>query len=391
MTSECMQKGQLMTTPVQSYNIRKISVSDPEWGGLTQRDYESRQRVICEHPTLRVGFKQWYPSATKSITDGTLVYSGFSVELLSILGDRLNLSIEYMDYEDEEWGTLVNGTWTGILGVLKSKKIDIIVPLYSILKDRQEHFDFTYPVLFDGQVIAVYNTTTPEQSIWRLGVNLVSWRIIALTLMSLFATAITLTITQHFRHASRKEQNAVRICETTLCKTWYLIGSLLKQGEDGLQPCSNRIALASWCLFCLIICSSLTAALIASLSASSSWKPLTSLQQLANQRTYKWGMVAGGYITTFAQSKERDATLRRLWAGIEEFRVDDPDVLSSSREVHLKKVRLGSYVFLSDAVILARVLADNCDLHYFLVPFLDQQTSFILQKGSLFTDMLSQQ
>lgn len=30
-------------------------------------------------------------------------------------------SMEYTEYEDEEWGTLINGTWTGILAVLKSK------------------------------------------------------------------------------------------------------------------------------------------------------------------------------------------------------------------------------------------------------------------------------
>ena len=63
---------------------------------------------------------------------------------------ELGLQIECVIANDGVWGTKVNGTWTGLLGILWKKEIDIVGSRVGPSSIRTEEFQFLFPLENDN-------------------------------------------------------------------------------------------------------------------------------------------------------------------------------------------------------------------------------------------------
>ena len=76
--------------------------------------------------TLTMTVMVWPPYITK---DDTGVYTGYLVETMNIIAKRLNFTYQIIEPEDQEYGSLENGRWSGMMKDLVEKKADIACSL----------------------------------------------------------------------------------------------------------------------------------------------------------------------------------------------------------------------------------------------------------------------
>ncbi|GFN97069.1 glutamate receptor [Plakobranchus ocellatus] len=68
---------------------------------------------------------------------------------------------------DNQWGApLSDGTWTGIVGMLQKKEIDISVAALMITPERAEVMDATFPYYYDN-VAVLYKRPDPKENLWQ--------------------------------------------------------------------------------------------------------------------------------------------------------------------------------------------------------------------------------
>ena len=65
------------------------------------------------------------------------------VDLLRMLKSQLNFTYKITKPQDNSYGNLVNGSWSGIMGELKENNIDMGMVDLTVTKQRSEIVDFT--------------------------------------------------------------------------------------------------------------------------------------------------------------------------------------------------------------------------------------------------------
>ena len=80
--------------------------------------------------------------------DGALqLRNGIFVEVFKELSHRLNFSFTVVNPPDGEWGVLKgDGTWSGMVGQLETKKVDIAVTDFTITEQRSRVMKFSTPL-----------------------------------------------------------------------------------------------------------------------------------------------------------------------------------------------------------------------------------------------------
>ena len=80
--------------------------------------------------------------------DGELqLHNGKFVEVFKELSDRLNFSYTVINPPDGEWGVLKeDGTWSGMVGQLETKKVDLAVTDFTITEQRNRVMTFSTPL-----------------------------------------------------------------------------------------------------------------------------------------------------------------------------------------------------------------------------------------------------
>ena len=112
------------------------------------------------------------PWDTFSIVDLTLdpkvqVSTGFGPEITKTLALIFNFTLDLSFPDDRQWGALsANGTWTGMVGQLVSKKVDICSSSLSISLQRGMDMDFTQPILIDQITLVGQVGVSPSLNVW---------------------------------------------------------------------------------------------------------------------------------------------------------------------------------------------------------------------------------
>ena len=89
-------------------------------------------------------------SRTRLDADGNVVgVRGLMPDIVNILGSYLNFTTRPVT-GDGPWGLYQgNGTWTGMVGQLVSRSVDIVSAGLTMTVDRQRAVDFTAPILVE--------------------------------------------------------------------------------------------------------------------------------------------------------------------------------------------------------------------------------------------------
>ena len=83
--------------------------------------------------------------------NGGMVTTGLLPDFLDMLVDKLNFTVKHISPEDDEYGRITaNGSWTGVIGLLRDRSIDLSISGLTVTRDRSTVAGFTLGVFSDG-------------------------------------------------------------------------------------------------------------------------------------------------------------------------------------------------------------------------------------------------
>ncbi|XP_067682762.1 glutamate receptor ionotropic, delta-1-like [Haliotis asinina] len=135
-------------------------------------------------------------------------------------------SFTIVEPEDGEWGNLVEGRWTGLVGQLVEKRADLVVAPIVVTKPREEVMDFTIPYFYvkTGIIIKTPPATTLFTLISPFHYKVHVCLAIALVLSTTFVLIMEVVTAKCFLH--RPADNLRRYGDAA----FHVFGSLVNQG-----------------------------------------------------------------------------------------------------------------------------------------------------------------
>ncbi|ELU13859.1 hypothetical protein CAPTEDRAFT_107912 [Capitella teleta] len=183
------------------------------------------------------------------------------------------------------------GEWTGLIGMLERKELDLIVGPVSMTHDRDSVLDFSYPFHTD-QYGVLYKRIDPASMKWRLFMEPFKWRVwvcVAISIPFVAMVIWAMNKTSPYYTVAERNTGFGNFTEALL----FTYGSLCQQGGV-YQPAalSGRFVVGFWWVFAIASVATYTGNLIAFLTVSIDFKPFKSVQEMVVGK-HSYGFVGG--------------------------------------------------------------------------------------------------
>ncbi|CAB1316676.1 unnamed protein product, partial [Coregonus sp. 'balchen'] len=284
--------------------------------------------------------------------EGNERYEGFCVDMLQELAELLHFSYRLRLVADGVYGVPgANGTWTGMVGELISRKADLAVAGLTITSEREKVIDFSKPFMTLGISIMYTAHMTRRPGYWSF-LNPFSpgvW------LFMLLAYLIWCSTEPCLRGRCKLVLNQYTLGNSL----WFPVGGFMQQGS-AITPhaLSTRCLSAVWWFFTLIIVSSYTANLAAFLTVQRMEVPIESVDDLADQTIIEYGTMQGGSTMTFFQNSQYQ-TYQRMWNFMH---AKQTSVFVKSTEEGIDRVLNSNYAYLLESTMNEYYRQRNCNL-----------------------------
>ncbi|XP_071080675.1 glutamate receptor 2-like [Haliotis cracherodii] len=342
--------------------------------------------------TLRLGIKQSPGFIVKTIINGTVHYSGVTINLIKQMAKTLNFSYVLLEPVDNEWGRDVNGSWTGVIGDLLSGRTDVIASPLAVTEDRAAIMDFTAPYFYDVSCVVI-QTPDNYDTKWLILANKFQNVVLICIFISFLCSTIFLCVLEEVHPILWSARELTGVWNRCADSLLVHFAALMANGvNEFLLPASlpGRCVMGAWWIFSMLTAAVYRADIIAFLTAPRTTLPFNTLAEMVAQDTYTWGTLGGSaYETLFKNANI--SQYQQVWEGIEARLVSDPSVLSVDLNVHLHKVNTGRYAFITNTLTLRNWRVKNCDLHMISDTFYPLIFAMVLPPNSSLTSMLSKE
>uniref|UniRef100_A0A158P968 Glutamate receptor ionotropic, kainate 2 n=1 Tax=Angiostrongylus cantonensis TaxID=6313 RepID=A0A158P968_ANGCA len=295
----------------------KQNKSVTQKGILTKKSWELRLNVVTVLVKPFVMLRRSNPGEPKP--KGNDRFEGYCIDLLKLLAKNIS-GFEYDIFvsEGNKYGARqADGSWDGMLGYLLNETADIAVAPLTITQERERAVDFSKPFMTTGISIMIKKPEKQEFNIFSF-MEPLGMRIWILTVCSYVGVSLTIFIVSSFSPYEQRVQFnrgefSVSNEFSMYNSLWFTLAAFMQQGTDILpKALSGRIASSAWWFFTLIIVSSYTANLAAFLTLEKMTPPIESVEDLANQKKIRYGVVKGGSTAAFFE----DSTVplyKKMW------------------------------------------------------------------------------
>ncbi|XP_045122605.1 glutamate receptor ionotropic, delta-1-like [Portunus trituberculatus] len=154
---------------------------------------------------LKIVVYVYYPFIFMSKNGPPYKVTGSMTEVLDIIAKNLNFCYEYVVPEDNQYGyRMVNGSWTGIIGVVARKEADMTAVVVGVDQERAAVVDFS-DFLYTDQKSIVYKRPMLESDMagFLKPYTAMSWVMI---MVALVTVAVMIPLTGLFYPLSRLSQ-----------------------------------------------------------------------------------------------------------------------------------------------------------------------------------------
>ncbi|XP_076834817.1 glutamate receptor ionotropic, delta-1 isoform X2 [Brachyhypopomus gauderio] len=325
-------------------------------------------------------------------------YKGFSIDVLDALAKILGFKYEIYQVADGKYGSLQpDGSWSGMMGELVNKRADLAVSAVTITPERESVVDFSKRYL-DYTVGILMSRSVEKMNMFSLlaPFDLAVWACIAAAIPVVGVMVFLLRRVQSLRCQNAGPHQPASVSTSFQSAIWIVYGAFVQQGgESIMSSVALRIAMGSWWLFTLIVCSSYTANLAAYLTVSRMDSTVRTFQDLAKQTDLHYGTVRESAVYEYFKVKgtnplEQDNTFAELWRTINKNQGQENTVATPAEGI--QKAKQESYAFLWDmAVVEYAALTDgDCMLMVRGGSISTKGYGLALQHGSPYTDLFSQ-
>ncbi|XP_055878972.1 glutamate receptor ionotropic, kainate glr-3-like isoform X1 [Biomphalaria glabrata] len=333
---------------------------------------------------LKVVIAEWPPFIIK---DKTGSYSGFCMDILRYLETRLNFTSILVDSTSQGWGREVNGSFSGMIGQLQQKQVDIMMAPVTIDAERAHVMDFTFPFFIDYTTV-VLKKADPYDTKWLTLIEPFTWQVHVTIFISLLCFTALVTLLERLNPYYKYRQCPSPFRGYIDC-LWYTYGALINQGGEYLpKSLTARTLLSCWWLFTLVISSTYSGNLFAFLTVSKETPPFDTLRAMLEHKDFKWGLV-GETILERLFMNSNDSIQRAVWEKVQQFNQSDSTVLSLDMNDHLSKVQRGHYAYISDKSVADFLVDKQCNLVKIKENFFRVQYAIGLVNQSAYTQLFS--
>ncbi|XP_067223880.1 glutamate receptor ionotropic, delta-1 [Chanodichthys erythropterus] len=381
-------------------DVKRLATWDSD-RGLNGSLRENRAEHGMQGVTLKVVtlLEEPFVMVAENILGQPKRYKGFSIDVLDALAKILGFKYEMYQVADGKYGTpQANGSWNGMIGELIGKRADVAISAITITPERENVVDFSKRYL-DYSVGILMTKTEERLNIFSLlaPFDLAVWACIAAAIPVVGVMVFLLRRVQSVRSQNPPGPHQPASVTTSFQSAiWIVYGAFVQQGgESFMSSMALRIAMGSWWLFTLIVCSSYTANLAAYLTVSRMDNAIRTFQDLSKQTELSFGTVRESAVFEYFRVKgtnplEQDSTFAELWRTINKNQGQDNSVTSPAEGI--RKVKRDPYAFLWDVAVLeyAALTDDDCTLVVTGNSMSSKGYGLALQHGSPYRDLFSQ-
>uniref|UniRef100_A0A9J8D7I8 Glutamate receptor n=2 Tax=Cyprinus carpio TaxID=7962 RepID=A0A9J8D7I8_CYPCA len=381
-------------------DVKRLATWDTD-RGLNGSLRENRAEHGMQGITLKVVtlLEEPFVMVAENILGQPKRYKGFSIDVLDNLAKILGFKYEMYQVADGKYGSpQANGSWNGLIGELIGKRADVAISAITITPDRENVVDFSKRYL-DYSVGILMTKTEERLNIFSLlaPFDLAVWACIAAAIPVVGVMVFLLRRIQSVCSQNPPGPHQPASVTTSFQSAiWIVYGAFVQQGgESFMSSVALRIAMGSWWLFTLIVCSAYTANLAAYLTVTRMDNAVRTFQDLSKQTDLRYGTVRDSAVFEYFRVKgtnplEQDSTFAELWRTINKNQGQDNSVTSPAEGI--RKVKRDPYAFLWDMAVLeyAALTDDDCALVVTGNSMSSKGYGLALQHGSPYRDLFSQ-
>ncbi|XP_071548115.1 glutamate receptor-like [Panulirus ornatus] len=222
---------------------------------------------------------------------------GPMANLLDILADKVNFDYELVQPSDHVWGIpQPNGSWTGLLGMLQRKEVEVAFGPFVVTPQRETVCDFSYPIFADDFAILMVRPTLQSNISGFL--KPFAMKVWLLTLVSLVSVVIAMTVLERMEGKIHFFTTRNIYSKASL----WAVQTLTQESSHWLpRKDGGRIIVSTWLLASLVFMSSYSGILTAMLTIPRVIIPIDSLEDLVSQSDLPWRIEANAMIYQYFQ------------------------------------------------------------------------------------------
>ena len=298
------------------------------------------------------------PLATYIIKDSSGSYHGYYIELMDMIANELNFTFRITKPSDGKYGTFDNGIWTGMIGQLVNRKVDVAAVLTQSYIRYKDTTQMTVPVTIGHNIVVYHKPDSAFMSADLLVKPFTSivWFIFLCSLgvtITVFHVSENVVHAQQSSHTRREDYGA------------YILRSTLNQGAVwSPDRVSTRIIFCFYSFNWIILTAQYTASLIALLSVKKEVVPFHTMDELSANNEYKLGIMSGTseydllYNTNFSKS----SSFYQLNSKLVRDAQNDPSVLSKDLSYHHNKLLTEKYAFITTQEVYDELASKSCKI-----------------------------
>lgn len=258
---------------------------------------------------LRIGYAELQPHIYHKISDktGIRTYHGIMQDMLDIIAQKINCTWSVIPSNDGTFGSrFKNGSWSGLVGMLIEKKIDMSLVDLTVTSDRAKVIDFTEGILARGHGLFMLR---PEEGVsWTTFRDVFHWKMWCTWGLCFVALLFIFYVIYCFDK---------REATITIDSTFATVagGMLALSIPIQFKRIPGRILMLTVCVTGALIIWSYSAGLISYLTIHNYIYPIHRLQDITNNPEYKVVVEKGSaemdYFDLATKKSNRDGYL--LW------------------------------------------------------------------------------
>ncbi|XP_067660224.1 glutamate receptor ionotropic, kainate 5-like [Haliotis asinina] len=306
---------------------------------------------------------------------------GFSFSVLNMLAEAMNFSFRIIPPREDEWGKDVNGSWTGLFGMLQRREADLASDILTIHTDRTSVADYILPPICETKQVIIYKKEDEEDHFLILLRPFQTHVFVTcgVSLMTCIIFLSAIRITHEFNN--NKCPTGAWTVETASVTASELLGATLKQGSTiPSLHYSERILVAGWWMFTTVISAVYCGTIMAIFAVKKENPPFSNMAELAARQDYKIGYDISSITENLLQNS-RHPDVVAVKQRVQELSITDPSVFSSNDTEHLQRVWNGKYAYISGMLLTALSKA-KCKLKVIDTEFGNAFIAFYLPKSS---------
>ncbi|PVD26304.1 hypothetical protein C0Q70_13975 [Pomacea canaliculata] len=281
--------------------------------------------------------------------NGSTEYDGYIQELLEEVGRLTNVDFKIHSL-NTVYGALVDGSWTGLVGDVVNKKVELVAAPLTMTSSRNKVLDFSVPFQDFGPVIVMRRPRNEQPSFGERFSRIfapLSHSVWLMALVAYFITSVVLYIICHcnpyeWRHLYRDGQATYREGESFTCMNafWFMMSTWMLQGfVRAPRSLGGRLVVTFWWMFIIAFLLTYTASLANLLRVGPSsmddehYSRILNFEDLAKQTEVSYGFLGGGSTETYFKNA-KVPHLKTIWS-----QVNKRKTATSSTEKGIEKVR----------------------------------------------------